>query len=224
MAIKCGNCKGYHDTIVQVRDCNEKQGPTPKQLDFIRSLVAERTDHGITDPDPLFKTLDKQQASKMIEQLLAKPKATMDDFTIPGTVRPDIEGTLPKPGTYTVVIDPLDGDAKIHHRTLRFRKPHPKANFVVVEYLAGPDNHSDFRRFAREAPGGVRLAPRFRQDGRSSMTVSALEALMGADEKKLADMGFQYALTSGNCYRCGRKLTVPASIHRGMGPVCAGKE
>ena len=26
----------------------------------------------------------------------------------------------------------------------------------------------------------------------------------------------------GRCGRCGRKLTVPASIERGLGPVCAG--
>jgi hypothetical protein len=25
------------------------------------------------------------------------------------------------------------------------------------------------------------------------------------------------------CYRCGRTLTVPASVHRGLGPECARK-
>ena len=36
--------------------------------------------------------------------------------------------------------------------------------------------------------------------------------------------GLAYALISSRCCRCGRKLTVPASIHNGMGPECASKE
>ena len=35
--------------------------------------------------------------------------------------------------------------------------------------------------------------------------------------------GEAYALESANCFRCGRKLTVPVSIHRGLGPECASK-
>ena len=29
---------------------------------------------------------------------------------------------------------------------------------------------------------------------------------------------------AGTCGRCGRELTVPASIENGLGPICAGKE
>lgn len=32
-----------------------------------------------------------------------------------------------------------------------------------------------------------------------------------------------FAMYEGRCSRCGRKLTVPASIHHGLGPECAGK-
>jgi hypothetical protein len=32
-----------------------------------------------------------------------------------------------------------------------------------------------------------------------------------------------YAVREGRCSRCGRTLTVPASLHHGMGPECAGK-
>ena len=34
----------------------------------------------------------------------------------------------------------------------------------------------------------------------------------------------RYAMLSGRCSRCGATLTVPASLYRGMGPVCAQKE
>jgi len=32
-----------------------------------------------------------------------------------------------------------------------------------------------------------------------------------------------HALSSGNCLACLRTLTVPASIHRGLGPDCAAR-
>jgi hypothetical protein len=32
-----------------------------------------------------------------------------------------------------------------------------------------------------------------------------------------------YAVREGRCSRCGRTLTVPASLYHGMGPECAGK-
>ena len=35
--------------------------------------------------------------------------------------------------------------------------------------------------------------------------------------------GLAFALREGACYRCGRTLTVPASVHRGLGPECARK-
>ena len=35
--------------------------------------------------------------------------------------------------------------------------------------------------------------------------------------------GMSYAMQENQCYLCGKKLTVPASIHRGKGPECARK-
>lgn len=35
--------------------------------------------------------------------------------------------------------------------------------------------------------------------------------------------GLAYAMKENCCFRCGRELTVPASIHKGMGPECAKK-
>jgi len=35
--------------------------------------------------------------------------------------------------------------------------------------------------------------------------------------------GLAYALKENRCCRCGKELTVPASIHKGMGPECAKK-
>lgn len=44
--------------------------------------------------------------------------------------------------------------------------------------------------------------------------------IVAADPQK-AQMAF--AMKEGKCARCARQLTVPASLHRGLGPECAGK-
>lgn len=50
--------------------------------------------------------------------------------------------------------------------------------------------------------------------------VRALGALLSGDFKKY---GMAYALESNHCYRCGKLLTVPASINAGLGPDCASR-
>jgi SNF2 family DNA or RNA helicase len=48
--------------------------------------------------------------------------------------------------------------------------------------------------------------------------MASLLALLTGDYES---MGLSYAMNSGRCWKCGRELTVPASIHRGLGPDCA---
>lgn len=52
---------------------------------------------------------------------------------------------------------------------------------------------------------------------------AALRLDFAVVQRDSAAAGEAYALASGNCYRCNRMLTVPASIHRGLGPDCAKK-
>lgn len=91
----------------------------------------------------------------------------------------------------------------------------------IASFLAGPDNESDFVGFAFvNEDGTVAVWKRFRSEGYAPY-VEALNTVMGyptlADEFRTA-----YAMKSGKCARCGRKLTVPASLNRGLGPDCAG--
>jgi len=53
-----------------------------------------------------------------------------------------------------------------------------------------------------------------------------LELIQKAVDRIVADpeaAGLAYALKENRCFRCGKELTVPASIHKGMGPECAKK-
>lgn len=106
------------------------------------------------------------------------------------------------------------------HRTFRVRTQPSNASFApgetVINLLTGPDNEQDYRGVAFLKPSGrVFLWRRFKHD---SALARAIEALV--DDPSAA--GELYALESNRCCRCNRRLTVPASIHRGLGPVCAG--
>jgi hypothetical protein len=113
------------------------------------------------------------------------------------------------PGTYTVVT----GD---RHYTFRVDAQAQEADFapgsVVVSYLAGQDNESDYRGFAFLKGGRLVAWKRFRE-GHTGL-LAAAEALVADPEA---------ALVSKRCVRCSRKLTTPESIALGIGPECASK-
>jgi hypothetical protein len=86
----------------------------------------------------------------------------------------------------------------------------------IAEYLSGPDNEQDYTGFAFVLGDVIRVWKRFNHESRP---VIALKALLQSDD--FYKYGEAYAKVSGNCFRCGRTLTVPISLHRGLGPVCA---
>lgn len=111
-----------------------------------------------------------------------------------------------------------------HHRTFRVITQKADASFApgkrVVKYLSGSDNEfeSSYTGFAFLEGNTIKLWSRFRSD---SALANDAQALTNADRAK--ELGLKYALASGNCWRCGHTLTVPASIHAGVGPDCAKK-
>lgn len=118
-------------------------------------------------------------------------------------------------GTYTVTFS--DG----HHKTIRVRTQDPDATFMpgrpLLAFLSGSNNDSDYTTFANAGAGGVvHVWKRFM--GNSDLR-EAVKVLLG--DPKAASRA--YAEQSGTCSRCGRTLTVPSSLHAGMGPECAKK-
>jgi hypothetical protein len=140
--------------------------------------------------------------------------------------------TLPSDGYYTVVFN--DTETRLNELgpcsnrddriTIRLRTQDKSSTFApgkqIAAYLAGPDNELDYINFAftNGDHGEVRayIWKRFRVHTRLDR---ALNHLL----RNPIDAGEAYALESGRCWRCGQRLTVPASIHRGLGPVCAGR-
>lgn len=126
-----------------------------------------------------------------------------------------VEGKDVPLGTYTVE---FKGGS---HVTLRVKKhweeDKAKAGEKVVQYLSGQDNESSYTGFAFLRNGRLQVWRKF--EGKLERQREAWLVVAGDP----AAAGEAYALHSNNCFRCGRKLTVPASIHRGLGPECASK-
>lgn len=134
-------------------------------------------------------------------------------------------------GTYTI-------EGKTKHVTIRFHQTHwlrrliesgeRKEGTMVVGWLRGPDNSSDYTGFAFAIPdgrGGYRFYPWHKVDqgkyAHQIWSAKYILHLFKTDPVGLQDRRYAYAMMSGNCSRCGRTLTVPASINRGLGPECA---
>lgn len=119
-------------------------------------------------------------------------------------------------GYYTVEF--ASGD----YRTFRVRTQPADADFApgqqIISYLSGSDNESSYTRFGFVR--GATVAP-WRRFAGDTVLVRAAKVL--EDPEAAAKTGLAFALRSNRCYRCGHQLTVPASIHAGLGPDCAAK-
>lgn len=149
------------------------------------------------------------------------------------TATPEVLAPAPQPvtgpvvpvvrdGIYTVVIDETGT-----YRTLKISTvPEDKRSHDLPEgvqyvgYLSGPDNSASYTGCGYLFGSSVRLGARYKVD---TTLTRAIQVLVAADTAKQGDYGHAYAMASGNCWRCGRVLTVPASINRGLGPICADK-
>lgn len=200
-----------------------------KQMSFIERLISEREGtneanlarYTVDQAMAGLEDIDTKRASKIIDMLIAvKPvaKAVTTEAQAPSMAAPvAFDGSaLPSQGIYTVV-GPKGG-----HRTLRFHtaKSGYFAGKVVVDYLSGPNNETDYRGFANlDGNQQVRVWKRYAE---ATDIIAALKFLArGADSQ--AEAGKAYAVASGCCYRCGRTLTTPESVAAGIGPECSKK-
>jgi len=84
----------------------------------------------------------------------------------------------------------------------------------VCKFLSGSDNDSDYTGFAFLRGSTLQMWSRFKDNTRLAR---AMEIILGDPDAS----GEAYAIESNRCFRCNRTLTVPSSIHRGLGPECA---
>lgn len=232
--MKCGSCKENHNTVDEVVACYRKQFDkplpartqrysrqpgkrgvrmaSPKQISYAELLLKERPQ--ARRPDKPLKELTFPEITTLIDGLKLMPSQV---HVREWSAEPDITGTVPPDGRYTVVMP--EG-----RRTIWFYSPR-MGNFAgerIVRFLSGADNDSDYTAIGKVVEGGVQLWKKS-SNSPEGLVVRAIGYLLNSTKEQWAEAGHTYALESSNCYRCGRTLTVPASIHRGLGPDCAEK-
>lgn len=116
-------------------------------------------------------------------------------------------------GRYTVSF----GDGS--YKTLRVQTQGLDADFMagrtLLAYLSGASNDSDYTRFAHVTDDGSVVVWKKHRDNETLR--EAVKVLIGSPQAA----ALAYAEQSGCCARCGRTLTVPASLNMGYGPECA---
>jgi hypothetical protein len=119
-------------------------------------------------------------------------------------------------GNATFTVDNGQGT----HYTFKIRQPKSCDKFFAM-LLTGPDNEHSYTYMGVFEPifGGIRLTAKSRYNDDSQPVKVLRWAMKHAFGDKLLPDG--YAIHhEGKCGCCGRTLTVPESIKRGIGPEC----
>lgn len=207
--IKCGNCKGTHNTPAEVRACYATAqaaailaGPldpkpttvvvsgqqplaTAKQLAYIERLRQER---GLETTVNYLATLTKKEASDAIETLLATPKAAPAQH-------PDAQ---PKDVTFTAP----EGMHKVGDEIFKVQRAVHGSGHLYCKRLIPGEGYGAKATFV--------YAPGFMKN-------------LSAATKMTLEEAKAFGALYGTCCVCGRTLTNEESIAAGIGPICAGK-
>lgn len=131
-------------------------------------------------------------------------------------------------GKAIFTIQPPAGVAEKAHYTFKVTHKEaserwPEAYFVSL--LTGPENTSDYTYVGMlEAGSGLLRLTAKSALGGDSYPVRLLERVLArvwAGEQAVIQAAGYALHHEGKCGRCGRLLTVPASIESGIGPECA---
>jgi len=189
---------------------------TDKQIAYINDLLNSR----VAPAELQALTIDllsRADASQVIETLLASPRKSVSGRTENTNVLPNTAPINKIPvGIYTVE----HGDGT--HTTLKFSEEAWADNKIIVAVLTGPNNELNYTKFGFLTEQGVK---KWASKQVSEKTLAAVQYLLtgGVDKARetFLAQAEAHAFESGNCLACLKTLTVPASRHRGLGPVCA---
>jgi hypothetical protein len=153
-------------------------------------------------------------------RVMAAKNAAKTDPTTKAPVRLNFTAERVAPNAiYTVV---QEGGEYVTIRLTDDWRPDAPKHSQVAQYLAGPENTSDYIGFAFVLGDSIKVWKKY-QANENSKIQAALRFIIEGGEEAQKQGAFQYARMSGNCAICGRTLTTPESIERGIGPVCAEK-
>lgn len=219
MAIRCGNCHDYHETVAEVRDCHgvgnvmtdDYAGPSPKQRELIQSLHEQLS--LAPYPDAEMDQFDRDMTRRTIDHLLYSVREAKVD----GTIAVDKSRHF-KAADYPTV---TEGYYAVHYLGTR------RTSSDVIH--ADPDHTIDFFQIQTPTEGrwdGYLFVKRVLGGGQGSEVRTERVA------RRTAETWLKVAATNpeaakqlfgreiGRCGECGRQLTDETSRALGIGPVC----
>ncbi len=118
----------------------------------------------------------------------------------------------------------VTGNRFTYKVTKKEQEGNPPIYFIGL--LNGPSNERDYAYLA--FMGSHDSSPTITAKSCASLNSKSFMAIQWAfamlNSGKVEEFSKQVNLWhEGRCFRCGRKLTVPESIKRGLGPICAEK-
>jgi len=178
------------------------------QTDFIQSVRAAEARYG---------SITAGQAKGILNIAIAAVRKAQKEAEA-GKTPEQAHGLLP--GFYTVVFDQSNPDDYVTLKIKVVENGGLKGK-TIVSYLSGSDNENSYTGFAFLNRSNYSVWKKY--TGMLARQVEALNLLLGFNTEERFVTREAYALRSSNCSNCGRTLTVPASIHRGLGPDCAAR-
>lgn len=125
----------------------------------------------------------------------------------------------------------IENQEKGTFRTFRIETMPEGSNFApgqtVVSLLVGPNNSQNYKGFGFIDGNDVRIWKSCRDSENGNGDISQFVRLARLIEGLvlLRQASKRYALLEAKaCRRCGELMTVPESIRRGIGPICARRE
>jgi len=196
------------------------QEATEKQMAFINDLLAKRVVPTDVQGRIEAELLSRADASNFIDLLKAMPYKQRTNSTPAASqfiAHPAQARELAK-GFYTVA----DGQGG----WVTFRITMGNKNFAegktIIGVLVGSNNERSYKNFGFVADGGIRKWGSAQVSER--VIASAQFLLTGNTDEARSEFLNQSeanAMASNTCLACLKTLTVPASVGRGLGPVCA---
>jgi len=192
---------------------------TDRQLSYIKDLLDQRNAPFTLRQKAEAELLSKADASQVIDALLACSRKVgsgrAENAQVVANTAPTREVPL---GIYTVT------DGQNGWVTLKVSKCSFAKGQIQVSVLNGSDNDVNYKGFGFITAQGLKV---WRSANPSEKVIAATQLLFTGDldeaRKEFLNVAEAVALASGTCAACGRTLTVPASLHRGLGPDCAKK-
>ncbi len=237
MSIRCGRCQSRHDSVAEVRACygtksigQPKAKPevqdyplaTYQQVEFLRSLLADRTSTELTDRNWATGVLDaldagtlgKRTASAAITRLQGWARtpreAVVQSGSLAGTVVRNVTGITqdgmyrnPETGEiFKAQFNKASGDGRRLYAKQLVLTHSSGETVTEISLTRSVEPNAYSASFIYRAGAIAQLRPEWRMTFEQARAFGALY---------------------GTCVRCGRTLTAEDSIDRMMGPVCAGK-